>query len=107
MTILNLWFLKKHGCLESLRLEYNPLTFKTIRVETEEMNRHVMNIEEFREAYLEAQNGLGNDIQALINLSRNLTELATRVHELAENTQANYLQMNQVVEQFIHSQERE
>lgn len=66
-----------------------------------------MNIEEFREAYLEAQNGLGNDIQALINLSRSLTELATRVNQLAETTQANYIEMNQVVEQFLQSQEKE
>jgi hypothetical protein len=66
-----------------------------------------MNIEEFREAYLEAQNGLGNDIQALINLSRSLTELATRVNQLAETTQANYIEMNQVVEQFLQSQEQE
>jgi hypothetical protein len=66
-----------------------------------------MTIEEFRQAYLEAQNGLGNDIQALLILSRNLSELAIRVNQLAETTQVNYIRMNQVVEQFINSYEQQ
>jgi hypothetical protein len=65
-----------------------------------------MTIEEFRQAYLDAQNGLGNDIQALLILSRNLSELATRVNQMAETTQVNYVQMNQVVEEFISSYEQ-
>ncbi|NJO40401.1 MAG: hypothetical protein HC769_18730 [Cyanobacteria bacterium CRU_2_1] len=64
-----------------------------------------MNLEEFRNAYLEAQNGLGNDLQTLINLTRTLTELASRLNDRAESIQANYARMNAVVEQFLNEQE--
>lgn len=64
-----------------------------------------MTPQEFREAYLEAQNGLGNDLQALISLSHNIGELAAKFNELAEATQNNYARINQVVEEFINTQE--
>lgn len=66
-----------------------------------------MTPEEFRDTYLTVQNGLGNDLQSLILLLGNLRELASRLNAQVEAVQANYTQLNQVVEQFINEQERQ
>lgn len=65
-----------------------------------------MTLEEFKKAYLEAQNGLGNDLQALIDLSSNLSQLATMLSELAETVRQDYERVNRVVEEFIENQEQ-
>lgn len=65
-----------------------------------------MTLDEFKKAYLEAQNGLGNDLQALIDLSSNLSQLATMLSELAETVRQDYERVNRVVEEFIENQEQ-
>ncbi|HEY9750511.1 MAG TPA: hypothetical protein V6C63_17650 [Allocoleopsis sp.] len=65
-----------------------------------------MTLEEFKKAYLEAQNGLGNDLQALIDLSSDLSQLAAVLSELAETVRQDYERINRVVEEFIQSQEQ-
>ena len=65
-----------------------------------------MTLEEFKKAYLEAQNGLGNDLQALIDLSSDLSQLATVLSELAETVRQDYDRINRVVEEFIENQEQ-
>lgn len=65
-----------------------------------------MTPEEFREAYLAAQNGLGNDLQTLVSLSRNFSELANKFSELANKIPVNYSKINEIVETFIDEQER-
>jgi len=65
-----------------------------------------MRLEEFKQAYLEAQNGLGNDLQTLVNLSSDLSRLATVLGELAETVRRDYERINRVVEEFIDSQEQ-
>jgi hypothetical protein len=64
-----------------------------------------MTLEEFRTAYLEAQNGLGNDLQTLISLSRSLSDLASRITDRLESVQTSYIKMNEAVEQFINEQD--
>ncbi len=64
-----------------------------------------MTPEEFREAYLDAQNGLGNHLQTLSSLARTFADLAIRFDHLASVIQTDYSRMNEVVEQFISEQE--
>ncbi|MBD1863008.1 MULTISPECIES: hypothetical protein [Trichocoleus] len=64
-----------------------------------------MTPEEFREAYLAAQNGLGNDLQTLVSLSKKFSELATKFSELADKIPVNYSKINEIVEDFIDQQE--
>lgn len=66
-----------------------------------------MTPQEFRAAFLEAQNGLGNSLQNLIMLSERINELTTRYNELSTQVQSNYERMNAVVEQYLKSQENE
>nr|WP_290226282.1 hypothetical protein [Trichocoleus desertorum] len=65
-----------------------------------------MTPEEFREAYLAAQNGLGNDLQTLVSLSRSFSELATKFSDLADKIPVNYSKINEIVESFIEEQEQ-
>ncbi|HEY9861130.1 MAG TPA: hypothetical protein V6D16_16630 [Candidatus Obscuribacterales bacterium] len=65
-----------------------------------------MTPEEFREAYLEAQNGLGNDLQTLVSLARSFSELSTKFSELADKIPVNYDKINGIVESFIKEQEQ-
>ncbi|GEM_PF-6626979 len=60
-----------------------------------------MTREEFREAYIEAQNGLANNLQALSNLSTVLSELTSTLNTVATSVQADYIRMNEVVTQFL------
>ena len=66
-----------------------------------------MTPEEFREAYLAAQNGLGNDLQTLVSLSRNFSELANQFSELASKIPVNYSKINEIVETFIDEQKQQ
>lgn len=66
-----------------------------------------MTPEEFQKAYLEAQNGLGNDLQTFISLSRRLSELATTFNQLAETISTDYSKMNAVVETFVTEQDNQ
>jgi hypothetical protein len=53
-----------------------------------------MTKEEFRAAYLQAQNGLGNDIQSLV-------VLVSRIQELTEKIASDYRTLNQIVEKYL------
>jgi len=66
-----------------------------------------MTPEEFREAYLAAQNGLGNDLQTLVSLSRSFSELSKQFSELADKIPVNYSKINEIVETFIDEQEKQ
>ena len=66
-----------------------------------------MNSEEFRQAYIEAQNGLGNELQTLISLSSTLTEIANSLGAIAHTIQTDYARMNQVVEQYLNDQDNQ
>jgi hypothetical protein len=66
-----------------------------------------MTPQEFRQAYLEAQNSLGNDLQSLVLISSNCNGLASEFNNLADNIQANYLRMNQMVEEYLKEQENQ
>jgi len=57
-----------------------------------------MTPQEFREAYLESQNDLGNHLQTLSDLTSQFEELITLIS-------ADYLRMNEVVDEFISRQE--
>lgn len=57
-----------------------------------------MTPQEFREAYLESQNDLGNHLQTLADLTSQFGELISLIS-------ADYLRMNEVVDEFITQQE--
>lgn len=63
-----------------------------------------MTPEEFKTAYLAAQNDLGNELQNFMSLSQKLDELTTNFNQLSEAIAARYLRMNQVVETFMSEQ---
>lgn len=65
-----------------------------------------MTPEEFREAYLAAQNGLGNDLQTFVSLSKKFSELSQKFSELADKIPVNYDKINGIVESFIEEQEK-
>ena len=64
-----------------------------------------MTPEEFREAFLEAQNGLGNDLQALANLSKTLVDLTSRLSSTVGAIQTDYNKMNEAVAKFLNEQD--
>ena len=64
-----------------------------------------MTPEEFREAFLEAQNGLGNDLQALANLSKALVDLTSRLSTTVGTIQTDYVKMNEAVAKFLNEQD--
>jgi hypothetical protein len=59
-----------------------------------------MTPQEFREAYLESQNDLGNHLQTL-------TDLTSQFEELISLISADYSRMNEVVDEFISRQENQ
>jgi hypothetical protein len=59
-----------------------------------------MTPQEFREAYLESQNDLGNHLQTLANLTSQFGELITLISN-------DYSRMNEVVDEFITQQENQ
>lgn len=63
-----------------------------------------MTPEEFKTAYLAAQNDLGNELQNFMSLSQKLDELTANFNQLSETIATRYLQMNQIVEAFINEQ---
>jgi hypothetical protein len=60
-----------------------------------------MTREEFREAFLEAQNGLANSLQSLSNLSATLTGLTTTMETVVSDVREDYLKMNEVVATYL------
>lgn len=60
-----------------------------------------MTREEFREAFLEAQNGLANSLQALSSLSASLLELTTTIDTVISDVRADYIKMNEVVGTYL------
>lgn len=65
---------------------------------------YIMTPEEFRTAFLEAQNGLGNSLQIVAGLSSTLAELTAQLDTIVENIRADYTQMNAIVEEFLNQQ---
>jgi hypothetical protein len=65
-----------------------------------------MTREEFRDAFLEAQNGLANSLQALASLSTTLVELTTTLDTVVASVQADYIKMNEVVGTYLDQHER-
>ena len=63
-----------------------------------------MTPEEFKTAYLAAQNDLGNELQNFMSLSQKLDELTANFSQLSEAIATRYLRLNQVVETFINEQ---
>jgi hypothetical protein len=63
-----------------------------------------MTPEEFKTAYLAAQNDLGNELQNFMSLSQKLDELTANFNQVSETIATRYLRMNQVVEAFISEQ---
>ena len=64
-----------------------------------------MTREEFREAFLEAQNGLANSLQSLSNLSTTLTSITATIETVVSDVRADYLKMNEVVAMYFDEQE--
>ena len=60
-----------------------------------------MTREEFREAFLEAQNGLANSLQTLSNLSSTLSNLTATVETIVSDVRTDYLRMNEVVASYL------
>lgn len=67
-------------------------------------HNNTMTPEEFRVAFLNAQNGLGNSLQTISGLSATLTDLAAQLNATVETVQATYVQMNTIVEEFLDQQ---
>lgn len=67
-------------------------------------SHQTMTPEEFRVAFLEAQNGLGNSLQTVSGLSSTLAELATQLNATVETIRVDYARMNAIVEEFLDQQ---